>query len=443
MGAIMGGDMSDLDVTIGKLHLKNPIIIGAGPPTRNYTNMVKAIEAGSGAVVVRSLHIMSPDEKRPPVRSVYRVLSPQSIFDDGVYSFQSTSAPARRIARNVDPGLGGATQTPTLEQWTEEVSRLAPVAKSHDCHLIGSIGWCGTNMPSAKVWEAEAKAMTDAGVSALELHTSPSPPCECARFVQLDPERYLISPIRAVKRVSDLPVFVKLGVDCSDIIGAAWHAQEAGADGVVPTTRWASIHVDIENEKERVWRMPGIGGPWSAPLMCGLIYRMRYGSGLGSGYSAPGKDTVTKDEGLTIPIIPSGGVKTENEILQYLIVGASAAQTCTQVLLEGYELVPRLLSSIRQWMDRKGYRKIDDFCGSVRLHTRETFAKAPRPYPLVDAALCTGCGRCVECCWNQAISLKENIANPERERCEGCQACQYVCPEDAVSMQWEVDHPNQ
>ena len=91
--------MANLEVSVGALHLKNPVIIGAGPPTRNYTNIVKAIEAGSGAVVVRSLHIMKPDEKRPPVRSVYRVFGKSGLFEDGMYSFQSTSAPARRLAK--------------------------------------------------------------------------------------------------------------------------------------------------------------------------------------------------------------------------------------------------------------------------------------------------------------------------------------------------------
>jgi len=434
--------MASLEVSLGKLRLKNPVIIGAGPTTRNFTNIVKAIEAGSGAVVVRSLHIMKPDEQRPPVRSVYRVFGKNSIFDGGMYSFQSTSAPARRIAAGVEPGLGGATETPTLDQWAETVSRLAPIAKDHDCHLIGSIGWCGTNLPDLAVWEAEAKAMAGAGVSALELHTSPSPPCECARFVQMDPKHYLAAPIQAVKRSTDLPVFAKLGVDCCDIIGAAHIAQAAGADGVVPTTRWASLYVDIENEKEPVWRMPGIGGPWSAPILCSLIYRMRFGSGLGSGYSPPGSDVVAPGAPLTIPIIPSGGVQSEAEVLQYLLVGAASAQTCTQVILQGYELIPQMLSGIHRWMERKGYARIADFQGTVKLHTRQTFAHSRRPYPLVDTVRCTGCGRCVECCWNQAISLIDTIACADRARCEGCRACQYVCPVDAISMHWEEDRFN-
>ncbi|MBW2146150.1 MAG: 4Fe-4S binding protein [Deltaproteobacteria bacterium] len=431
--------MADLEVEMGPLRLKNPLIIGAGPSTRNYTNIVKAIEAGSGAVVVRSLHVMSPDEQRQPVRSVFRVFSPENVFGDGLYSFQSTSAPARRIVRGVDPGLGGATRTPTLEQWAEVIARLEPVAGKHGCHLIGSIGWCGTNMPGLDVWEAEARAMTEAGVSALELHTSPSPPCECARFVQVDPDRYLVAPIRAVKRVSSLPVFVKLGVDCCDLIGVARLAQIAGADGVVPTTRWISLDVDVENETEKIWRLPGIGGPWSAPIMCGLIYRLRHGSGgLGSGYASIGQ-TLASDESVTIPIIPSGGVKTDKEVLQYLLSGASAVQICTQILMEGYGLVPRILEAMEQWMDRRGYSRIEDFCGTVRLHTKETFARELRPHPLVNANLCTGCGRCIECCWNQAPSLREGLSHIERERCEGCQACRYVCPVGAISMKWEED----
>jgi hypothetical protein len=38
-----------------------------------------------------------------------------------------------------------------------------------------------------------------------------------------------------------------LGVDCCDIIGAAHIAASAGAEGVVPTTRW-SLYIEITKE---------------------------------------------------------------------------------------------------------------------------------------------------------------------------------------------------
>lgn len=53
----------------------------------------------------------------------------------------------------------------------------------------------------------------------------------------------------------------------------------------------------------------------------------------------------------------------------------------------------------------------------------------------VNPALCNGCGKCVEICHSDAISIdSRTCAKIEDSRCIGCGLCAYVCPQEALSL---------
>ena len=53
----------------------------------------------------------------------------------------------------------------------------------------------------------------------------------------------------------------------------------------------------------------------------------------------------------------------------------------------------------------------------------------------IDQDLCTGCGTCVEKCFNQVLEINEDgVAEKVEEECIGCGVCAYLCPENAISL---------
>jgi nitroreductase/Pyruvate/2-oxoacid:ferredoxin oxidoreductase delta subunit len=53
----------------------------------------------------------------------------------------------------------------------------------------------------------------------------------------------------------------------------------------------------------------------------------------------------------------------------------------------------------------------------------------------IDAARCTGCGRCCDVCPDATITLQEGKAVVSGSRCLVCGHCAAVCPEEAVSVE--------
>jgi MinD superfamily P-loop ATPase len=53
---------------------------------------------------------------------------------------------------------------------------------------------------------------------------------------------------------------------------------------------------------------------------------------------------------------------------------------------------------------------------------------------VIDPAVCTGCGKCVEICRYGAIDLRGGIYSVLPLDCEGCGYCARICPAGAISM---------
>ncbi len=59
---------------------------------------------------------------------------------------------------------------------------------------------------------------------------------------------------------------------------------------------------------------------------------------------------------------------------------------------------------------------------------------------LVDAARCSGCGRCIAACPMplfafETIAWRKTVVLQDAQRCSGCARCEARCPVGAISMQ--------
>ena len=92
------------------------------------------------------------------------------------------------------------------------------------------------------------------------------------------------------------------------------------------------------------------------------------------------------------------------------------------------------MKEMSEWMDRKGYQRVSDFQGTLKLVGAKDVLSIPQWQPVVDDNLCNACMICIESCYNNAISLVDNKARVDDSYCEGCRTCYYVCPTNAISL---------
>ena len=116
--------------------------------------------------------------------------------------------------------------------------------------------------------------------------------------------------VKAVRKVTDKILFVKLSPNAKDITEVAKSVEEAGADGISLINTILAMAVDF-NKRENVFKndYAGLSGPAVKPIALRMTHQV--------------KRTVD------IPVIAMGGICSYRDALEFIMVGASAVEVGT------------------------------------------------------------------------------------------------------------------
>jgi dihydroorotate dehydrogenase (NAD+) catalytic subunit len=116
--------------------------------------------------------------------------------------------------------------------------------------------------------------------------------------------------VAAAREAAHKPLWVKLSPNVTDIAAIARAAEAAGADALTVANTYQGMSVDIETRKSRLGRVTGgVSGPAIKPLTLRLAYEA--------------------SRAVKIPIVGLGGIEKAEDVMEYMIVGASAVQVGT------------------------------------------------------------------------------------------------------------------
>ncbi|HZT19298.1 MAG TPA: 4Fe-4S dicluster-binding protein, partial [Dongiaceae bacterium] len=149
-----------------------------------------------------------------------------------------------------------------------------------------------------------------------------------------------------------------------------------------------------------------------------------------------------------LPISAIGGIATWRDAAEFVALSAGTVQVCTAAMHYGFRIVDDMIDGLANWMDSKGYARIDDFRGrAVPNVTDWQFLNLNyKTVARIDQDLCIRCGLCHIACEDtshQAIAAERHDGQRRYRvidaECVGCNLCQHVCPvPDCISM-IEVD----
>jgi len=304
--------MANLTTKHMGISLKNPLILGASNLVGNVDNLKKAEDAGIAAIVYRSLF-----EEQIQLES-YEMEDRLEAYDE---------RHAEMI--NLFPNLEHAGPK-------EHLYNLRKAKESVGIPLIASI-----NAVYKESWVDYAKQIEETGVDGLELNFFAIPRDMDKSGHDIINDQ--LEVLKAVKKAVKLPVSVKISPFYTNILKTVADLDKAGADGIIIFNRMFEPDIDVEAEKHAApWNLSTPGDHRLAIRFAGLLYDNIKGS-----------------------IVANNGIFEGTDLVKMILAGADAVESVSTFYHNGIKHVGTMLGELEEWMDRKGYKKLDDFKGNL------------------------------------------------------------------------------
>ncbi len=393
--------MPDISTNTGGIQSPNPFWLASAPPANSGLQIQRAFEAGWGGAVWKTLGV--------PIQNVSSRFGGHTIGGVRGAGFNNieliTDRPIETNLREI-----------------RETKKLFPKNP-----IIVSL-----MVETEAEWKDIIKKSIDAGADGLELNFGcPHGMCERGMGSAVGQEPKVNERITGwAVQYSSVPVLVKLTPNVGDIVPHGLAAKRGGAHGVsLINTIKSIIGVDIDRfvPQPRVGTLSTNGGYCGAAVKPIALHMVA---------------ALAREKQFGLPISGIGGVCNWRDAVEFILLGSSTVQVCTEVMLRGYKIVQDMTDGLQEYMRTHNFERIDQMVGKAvpgfsewgNLDLNyETVAK-------IDADKCIGCQLCVAACHDgahQCIHPQQGTRVPriDESECVGCNLCQIVCPvQECITM---------
>lgn len=202
-----------------------------------------------------------------------------------------------------------------------------------------------------------ARASDAEGIAALEANISCPNVQQGGMLFSGDPH-LTFKVVEGVRKVTALPLIVKLSPNVTDITVIARAAEDAGADAVSLVNTLLGMAIDLET---RTPRLPlgfgGLSGPAIKPVALRMVWQVV--------------------QAVRIPVIGIGGITTGEDALEFLVAGATACQVGTASFVHP-AACRNILDEMRRYLRRHRIATVAELCGTLQMPS------APPSSPVKD-----------------------------------------------------------
>jgi dihydroorotate dehydrogenase (NAD+) catalytic subunit len=299
--------MSDLSVSLRRLQLANPILVASG--TFGYAREMEAYVdfARLGGIIPKTI-TPTPRAGNPPPRTVETpsgMLNSIGLDNDGIDYFLSEHLPyLLSLGTAIIVNIAGRT----IEEYATMAARVGAVD----------------------------------GVAGLELNIS-CPNVSGGVDFGTNP-RMAATVVHKVRGACDLPVIAKLTPNVTSIVDIAQATNEAGADAVSLVNTFLGMAIDWRRRRPILGNtLGGLSGPAIKPLALRCVYQVA--------------------QKVEVPIIGVGGIQSIDDVMEFLLAGASAVQVGTANFYNP-GVSGRLVDELADVLDRE-QTTLADFVGTL------------------------------------------------------------------------------
>lgn len=397
--------MADLRNTYLGISSPNPFWLASAPPTDKYHNVRRALDAGWGGVVWKTLG-----------SQIKNVSSRYSSVDYNGHRMMGLNNIELISDRPLDLNL-------------KEIAQI--VREYPDRAMIVSLMADNNRI----AWHEMIKKVEDTGAHGIELNFGcPHGMIErgMGAVVGQDPEIARMV-VEWVMEAATIPVITKLTPNVHSVVPTAKAVVAGGTNGLSLINTIQSITgVDLDTFVPN----PFVGGQsvyggYCGPAVKPIALKM---------LTTLGKNPATSH----VPISGIGGISTWRDAVEFMLLGAANVQICTAAMRYGFRIIDDLCSGLSNWMDEKGFATTDEFVG-LSIPKITDWEQLDLNFHIVaniDQNKCIHCGLCYITCEDtshQAIDLEQgkpyNTYTIKEEECVGCNLCKLVCPvENCITM---------
>ncbi len=296
------------------LELKNPLIVSSSRLTGDIKTIMHCVDAGAGAIVLKSLF---EEQIRLEAESKLRGSKDSELY----YWFPEAK----------DHVVGLFVEA-NLENY---LGFISDIKRNTDIPVISSI-----NCISNEEWPKFATAIEEAGADAIELNIAIFPFAATHHCGEI--EALYVDILKEVKKHVSIPVSVKLGYYFTNLCAVANNLVEAGVDGLVLFNRY--FRPDINIDSLNVISDKYLSTPEELSVPMRWIALMT-------------------GNNLACDIAASTGVHDYEGVVKQILVGAKAVQLCSTLYINGIDVISRIESDLRTWMEKHQFKSLDDFRG--------------------------------------------------------------------------------
>lgn len=303
-----------LDVQLGRLRLANPIMVASG--TFGYAREMAGLVdlARLGGIVPKTITQL-PREGNPSPRTVETaagMLNSIGLDNDGVEAFIDRLLP---YLANLSPAIVVSIAGKSVEEFVRLAERLQ---------------------------DAE-------GIDALELNVS-CPNVSGGTDFGADPS-LCGQVVAGVRGACSYPILAKLTPNVNNVVPIARAAADAGADALSLINTCLGMAVDWRRRKPILGNvMGGLSGPAIKPIALRIVYQVA--------------------RAVDVPLIGIGGIATIDDVMEFLVCGASAVQIGTANFYDP-SVTMRIIDALPNALTELGAASVEEVVGSIELGIRD------------------------------------------------------------------------
>ena len=148
---------------------------------------------------------------------------------------------------------------------------------------------------------------------------------------------------KAVKAVTTKPVIIKLSPNVTDIVSIAKACEEAGADGISLINTLLGMRIDLKTKKPVIAnKMGGFSGAAIKPVGIRMVYQV--------------------SQAVKVPVIGMGGVSNAEDVIEYIMAGATAVEVGAANLVNPY-VCKEIIDELPEVIAKYGIKNLNDIKG--------------------------------------------------------------------------------